>query len=31
MAVRPIDGNDFMRRLMLNTKIGFYGDFMDGR
>lgn len=30
MAVRPIDGNDFMRRLTLDTSKGHYGKFMDG-
>lgn len=30
MAVRPIDGNDFMRRLTLDTSKGHYGEFMDG-
>lgn len=28
--VRPIDGNDFMRRLTLDTSKGHYGEFMDG-
>lgn len=27
---RPIDGNDFMRRLTLDTSKGHYGEFMDG-
>lgn len=30
MAVRPIDGNDFMRQLTLDTSKGHYGEFMDG-
>ena len=30
MAVRPIDGNDFMRRLTLDTSKGHYGEFTDG-
>lgn len=30
MAVRAIDGNDFMRRLTLDTSKGHYGEFMDG-
>ena len=30
MEVRPIDGNDFMRRLTLDTSKGHYGEFMDG-
>ena len=30
MTVRPIDGNDFMRRLTLDTSKGHYGEFMDG-
>lgn len=28
--VRPIDANDFMRRLTLDTSKGHYGEFMDG-
>lgn len=28
--VRPIDGNDFMRQLTLDTSKGHYGEFMDG-
>lgn len=30
MAVRPIDGNEFMKKLTLDTSKGFYGEFMDG-
>lgn len=30
MTVRPIDGNDFVRRLTLDTSKGHYGEFMDG-
>ena len=30
MVVRPIDGNDFMRRLTLDTSKGHYGEFTDG-
>lgn len=30
MAVRPIDGKDFMRQLTLDTSKGHYGEFMDG-
>ncbi len=30
MTVRPIDGNDFIRRLTLDTSKGHYGEFMDG-
>ena len=29
MAVRPIDGNDFMRQLTLDTSKGHYGEFME--
>ena len=30
MAVRAIDGNDFLRQLTLDTSKGHYGEFMDG-
>ena len=30
MAVRLIDGNEFMKKLTLDTSKGFYGEFMDG-